>query len=232
MPRISRAIAVGYPHHITQRGNYRQTVFADVDDYTQYLGWLAQYAPKYGLDIWAYCLMPNHIHLVGVPGNNDSLARTLNTVHMRYAQHYNHKMDSKGHLWQGRFFSCVLDERHMYAAVRYVELNPVRSGIVDSPHDYPWSSAKSHVIGLHDPVLSASCILTEMVSDWRQYLGDQQDSEAQIKIIKATNSGHPCGADEFVKQMEIVLNRRFTALPAGRPRTRKKEETNPSSSES
>jgi Transposase and inactivated derivatives len=157
MPRRSRAIAVGYPHHITQRGNYRQTVFTVADDYTRYLEWLSQYSRKYGLDIWAYCLMPNHVHFVGVPGFVDSLSRTFNTVHMQYAQYYNQKMGAKGHLWQGRFFSCVLDERHTYAAVRYVELNPVRSGLVASPEQYQWSSAKSHITGIFDSALSGPC---------------------------------------------------------------------------
>ncbi|MBU2027287.1 MAG: transposase [Pseudomonadota bacterium] len=215
---MSRAVAVGYPHHITQRGNYRQSVFSDADDYAHYLKWLAQYARKYGLEIWAYCLMPNHVHFVGVPAAADSLARTFNTVHMQYAQYYNQKREAKGHLWQGRFFSCVLDERHTYAAVRYVELNPVRGGMVASPEEYPWSSAKSHVTGFSDPVLSGRCFLMETLKDWRQYLGEEKDPDAQKKVIEATNSGHPCGADVFVRQMEAVIGRRFIPRPAGRPR--------------
>ncbi len=217
MPRVSRAIAVGYPHHVTQRGNYRQTVFAEESDYTRYLEVLAGFAPKYGLDIWAYCLMPNHIHIVGVPGSQESLARTFNTVHMLYAQYFNRKRNATGHLWQGRFFSCVLDERHLYAAVRYVELNPVRSGIATTPQDYPWCSAKAHVTGTHDPVLSGRCFLTETVKDWTKYLGEDQDREATDSVIKATRIGRPCGKENFVKQMEILLDRRLTAPPRGRP---------------
>jgi putative transposase len=200
---MSRAIAVGYPHHITQRGNYRQSVFSDADDYAHYLKWLALYARKYGLEIWAYCLMPNHVHFVGVPAAADSLARTFNTVHMQYAQYYNQKRQAKG---------------HTYAAVRYVELNPARSSMVASPEEYPWSSAKSHVTGFSDPVLSGRCFLLETVKDWRQYLGEENDPDAQKKVITATNSGHPCGADGFVRQMEAVIGRRFIPRPAGRPR--------------
>jgi putative transposase len=218
MPRRSRAIAVGYPHHITQRGNYRQTVFAVADDYTRYMEWLARYSRKYGLDIWAYCLMPNHVHFVGVPGLADSLSRTFNTVHMQYAQYYNQKMETKGHLWQGRFFSCVLDERHAYAAVRYVELNPVRGSLVASPEQYPWSSAKSHITGTFDPALSGQCFLAETVKDWGRYLKDDEDQDAQKKVIKATSSGHPCGTEDFIRQMEGQLGRRFIPRPAGRPR--------------
>ena len=222
MPRVSRAIAVGYPHHITQRGNYRQTVFAEEGDYSRYLELLAGFAPRYDLDIWAYCLMPNHIHIVGVPNSHDSLARTFNTVHMLYAQYFNRKQNAVGHLWQGRFFSCALDERHLYAAVRYVEQNPVRSGLVPAAQDYPWSSAKAHVTGAHDPTLSGRCFLTETVQDWGQFLGADQDREAADSVVKATRIGRPCGNEDFVKQMEGLLNRRLTAAHRGRPR--KKEE--------
>ncbi|MDZ4165690.1 MAG: transposase [Smithellaceae bacterium] len=217
MPRVSRVIAVGYPHHITQRGNYRQTVFAEESDYACYLEFLAGFAPKYGFDIWAYCLMPNHIHIVGVPGRQESLARTFNTVHMLYAQYFNRKRNATGHLWQGRFFSCVLDERHLYAAVRYVELNPVRSGIAPTSQDYPWCSAKAHITGVHDPVLSGRCFLTETVKDWARYLGEDPDREATSNVITATKIGRPCGKEDFVKQMERLLNRSLTTPPRGRP---------------
>ena len=121
MPRISRAVAEGYPHHITQRGNYGQSVFESEEDYLHYLEWLKKYCQEYSLKIWAYCLMSNHIHFIAVPMREDSLARTFNTLHMRYAQYFNQKKNKKGHLWQGRFYSSILDERHLYTAVRYIE---------------------------------------------------------------------------------------------------------------
>jgi putative transposase len=220
MPRISRAIAIGYPHHITQRGNYRQTIFCEEGDYARYVELLARFAPKYGLEIWAYCLMPNHVHFVGVPGHQESMAKTFNTVHMQYAQYFNRKRSATGHLWQGRFFSCVLDERHLYAAVRYVEMNPVRAGIIQAPQDYPWCSAKSHMMGGDDQILSGRCFLTETVKDWGQYLGQDQDREATADVIKDTKVGRPCGKEDFVIQIEGLLNRRFTTLPRGRPRRR------------
>ncbi len=217
MPRISRAIAVGYPHHVTQRGNYRQTVFAEQADYERYVELLADFSPKYGLEIWAWCLMPNHVHFVAVPIHPESLARTFNTVHMIYAQYFNHKRNATGHLWQGRFFSCVLDERHLYAAVRYVEMNPVRAGMVQAPQDYPWCSAKSHMAGVEDHVLSGRCFLTETVKDWGQFLGQDEDSESTAGVIKATKIGRPCGKEDFVKQMEELLNRQFVTRHRGRP---------------
>ena len=217
MPRISRAIATCYPHHITQRGNYRQTVFAEEVDYEHYVELLTRFSPKYGLEIWAWCLMPNHVHFVAVPTRQESLARTFNTVHMQYAQYFNHKRKATGHLWQGRFFSCVLDERHLYAAVRYVEMNPVRAGIVQAPQEYAWCSAKSHIAGVEDQVLSGHNFLTETVKDWGQFLGQDKDRESTAGVIKATKNGRPCGNGDFVKQMEELLDRRFTTRPRGRP---------------
>lgn len=104
MPRMSRAIAVGYPHHITQRGNYRQRVFTEAEDYAHYLELLSQYTRQHNLEIWAYCLMPNHVYMVGVPGTNDALASVFRTVHMLYSQYYNRKTSAVGHLWQGRYY--------------------------------------------------------------------------------------------------------------------------------
>jgi len=109
MPRISRPVAVEYPHHITQRGNYQQAVFEEEDDYIQYLQWLNEYCGKYFLKIWAYCLMGNHVHFIVVPMKDNSLAKTFNTLHMRYSQYFNKKKNLRGHLWQGQFYSCILD---------------------------------------------------------------------------------------------------------------------------
>jgi len=224
MPRISRAIAVGYPHHITQRGNYRQTVFAVAEDYAHYLELLNQYARRHSLEIWAYCLMPNHVHIVAVPGADDSLVSVFRTVHMLYSQYYNRKSSAVGHLWQGRYYSCALDETHVHAAVRYVEMNPVRAGIVASVEDYPWSSAKSHLTGIADPILSGRCFLVETIRDWKQYLAEAPDQVAGTKLIKSTKTGRPCGEANFVKQLEALLCRRFATLPPGRRYTRKNEE--------
>ncbi len=217
MPRISRAIAVGYPHHITQRGNYRQTVFNEAKDYAHYLELLVLYARRHDFQIWAYCLMPNHVHIVGVPGAEDSLSSVFRTVHMMYSQYFNHKANAVGHLWQGRYYSCALDERHAYAAVRYVELNPVRAGLVASAEDYPWSSAKSHVNRVADRVLSGVSFLDDRVSDWRAYLQETPDAEVQARLLKSTRTGRPCGEKDFVAKLEEKLGRRFVTLPPGRP---------------
>ncbi|MBM4137244.1 MAG: transposase [Nitrospira sp.] len=218
MPRISRAVAVGYPHHITQRGNYRQTVFEKDEDYLQYLEWLKFYSKRYALKIWAYCLMHNHVHCIVVPMETDSLAKSFNTLHMRYAQYINMRNKTTGHLWQGRFFSCVLDEKHLYAGIRYVENNPVRARIVKKAEEYQWSSARGHVQGKTDPILSRDCYIVERIRDWTAYLREKEAASLVDEIRKNTKTGRPCGDDEFVLRIEELIGRRLSALPWGRPR--------------
>lgn len=223
MPRIARAVAPGYPHHVTQRGNYQQPVFEDEGDFRQYLAWLKEYSRKYDLRVWAYCLMSNHVHYVCVPERPDSLSRTFNTLHMRYSQYFNdNKKGVRGHLWQGRFFSCILDERHLYAAVRYVENNPVRVGLVDSPEKYRWSSTRGHLRKENDLILSDNCYLEREIRDWIGYLRGEEDKQLIENIRKNSMTGRPCGDDIFIELMEGVIGRRLRALPWGRPRRIKK----------
>lgn len=218
MPRISRAVAVGYPHHITQRGNYQQYVFEAEEDYIQYLQWLKEYSQRYSLKIWAYCLMNNHVHFVCVPMKDDSLARTFNTLHMRYSQYFNKKKKVTGHLWQGRFYSSSLDERHLYAAIRYVEKNPVRAKIVKEPHEYRWSSAKAHVYKGTEHILTNDCYLVREIKNWLLYLMEKEDKTLIDNIRRNTKTGRPCGDDVFMEKIESLLSRRLNALPKGRPR--------------
>ncbi len=162
--------------------------------------------------------MSNHVHFVCVPEQEDSLARTFNALHMRYSQYFNQKKKMKGHLWQGRFYSCILDEKHLYAAVRYVENNPVRAGIVRKPHRYKWSSAKSHVNMEKDSVLSQGCYLEKEIEDWLEYLIEKEDEQIIRNVRKCSMTGRPCGDDRFMKKLERLFGRRLRALPWGRPR--------------
>jgi len=203
---------------VTQRGNYRQKVFARQDDYEQYREWLALYARKHGLEIWAYCLMPNHVHLVCVPTTEDAIALTLRTLHMQYAQYFNRQRRAVGHLWQGRYFSCVLDEAHVHAAVRYVELNAVRGGLAKEAWRYPWSSARCHVTGQADPILWGDNHLLDEIGNWKEFLSEAEDPHAKRDIIDATRKGYPCGDGDFLRRMEEILDRRFTDLRPGRPK--------------
>ncbi len=138
MPRLARMVFAGVPHHITQRGNRHEDVFYVKEDYQTYLEWLNHYSQQHQLEILAYCLMTNHIHLVAVPSHKSSLQHVLKPLHMRYAQRINRIKQWSGHFWQGRYFSSPMDERYMWAAIRYVEQNPVRARMVRKAEDYPW----------------------------------------------------------------------------------------------
>jgi len=222
MVRLARAVAIGYPHHVTQRGNYRQTVFETDTDYLQYLEWLKEYCAKYDVVLWAYCLMTNHVHFICVPERDDSLARTFNSLHMRYSQYVNRRRRVKGHLWQGRFYSTILDEAHLYEAVRYVETNPVRGGIVGEAEDYRWSSAREHVEGTSSSILSGGCYLVSQISSWRKYLGERVNERLRDEVRKCSLAGRPCGDETFIKRLERAFGRPLKALPRGRPRKSEK----------
>jgi putative transposase len=145
MPRLARTVAVGCAHHITQRGNNRQDVFFVDDDRRMYLELLGEQADRYGLEIVGYCLMRNHVHLVAVPKVEEALAKAVGRTHFRYAQYINRFHKRSGHLWQGRFYSCALDRRHFWQALKYIERNPVRARLCRKPWRYEWSSAAAHV---------------------------------------------------------------------------------------
>ncbi len=217
MPRIARVVVVGCPHHITQRGNYKQKTFFSKTDYMQYLQWLSEYCKKYQLSILAFCLMPNHVHFVAVPQESDSLAKTFNTSHMRYSQYYNKKNGNTGHLWQGRFYSCPLDERHLYEVIRYVENNPIRAKIVKNVEEWEWSSLSAH-LNKQRSILALEDVGKHIdIPDWRQYLKGREDEEIIKKIRVNTLTGRPSGKDSFVKKIEKAFGRRLTPLPEGRP---------------
>lgn len=218
MARMRRVVAIGFPHHVTQRGNYKQTVFQSDKDFLMYLEWLKEYSLRYQLYIWAYCLMPNHVHFICVPMREVSLSRTFNILHMRYAQYINRKEDATGHLWQGRFFSSTLDDRYLYAAVRYVENNPVRAGIVKMAAEYPWSSARGHINRNTDPILDNNFFMLQKIKDWSHYLEEKENSRVISEIRNRTVTGRPCGDESFVETLQKLLGRTFTFGPRGRPR--------------
>ena len=145
MPRRARVVFEGVVHHITQRGNYRQNVFEDDSDKSKYIEFIREYSEKYGMKIYAYCLMSNHVHFIAAPVKEDSLAMTFKYSNMRYSSYFNKKNKRSGHLWQGRFYSCPLQFEHALEALRYVERNPVRARMVELPWEYEWSSAREHV---------------------------------------------------------------------------------------
>ena len=222
MPRIARVVAVGLPHHITQRGNYRQDVFTNPDDRRQYLAWIREYSIKYGLSILVYCLMQNHVHFIAIPNESDSLARTFNAAHMRYAQYFNKKLKQRGHLWQGRFYSCVLDEFHLMLAARYIERNPVRAGLVKKPWQWPWSSAIIHTNGKESrPFIELGDLFGIMgmsCGSWEKYIDSAEEENFLQRIRKHTFTGRPLGTMAFIERLQEKFSRRLYALPIGRPK--------------
>ena len=206
MPRLARVVVPGLPHHITQRGNRRADVFFEPEDRTAYLSMLHHYAGRHGLHIWAYCLMTNHVHLVAVPRWAESMARTLRDAHQTYAVYLNRKMGESGHLWQGRFFSCVLDEVHEWAAVRYVEQNPVRAGMVERAEEYEWSSAAAHCGLRGEALLARDFPPPGEIADWSAWLAET--SAAEVEAVRSrTRIGRPCGPVGFVERLEALTGR-------------------------
>ena len=181
MPRIARVVLPGGPHHVTQRGNRRVDVFLDDQDRRRYLSLLSEYTGRHGVAIWAYCLMRNHVHFVAVPETAESLGRTFHDTHQTYAAWFNHKTKETGHLWQGRFYSTVLDDPHLWVAVRYVERTPVRAGLVDRAEDWPWSSAAAHCGDRTDPLLT-DIEMPWPVPDWRAFLAKEAEEGDKDKV--------------------------------------------------
>jgi putative transposase len=209
MPRFARAIAVGFPHHITQRGTDRECVFFTRADREVYLALLRASARQASLRILAYCLMPNHIHLVAVPDEPDSLAVALRRTHGRYASYLNARRRRTGHLWQNRFYSCPLDAAHLSVALRYVERNPVRAGLAERVEKYPWSSAAAHLTG-HDPgnILDMGFWRDRgAADDWRSLLATPEDLLAVRLLQRGTFTGRPVGSAAFIDQLEMQLAR-------------------------
>jgi putative transposase len=220
---MARVIVPGVAHHVTQRGNRGEKVFFADTDRRRYLELLQEYADKHRLQVLAYCLMGNHVHLVVVPETLTALAATLKPVHLRYAQHVNWTHNQTGRLWQGRFFSCPLDEAHCLAAIRYVERNPVRAGLVREAETYPFSSAAGHVGLRVDPVLTRNQEIEEAVGDWPGWLRGDEDNAILTGIRRQTRTGRPLGDPSFIDRLERTLRRILRPQPGGRPRkTRRK----------
>ena len=215
MARLPRVVIPGLPHHVTQRGNGRQRTFFEEADYALYLHLLAQAAERAETQIWSYCLMPNHVHIILMPSDERGLARTFGELHRRYTGYINARRRTTGHLWQGRFGSVAMDEPHFVTALRYVALNPVRARLVERAEDWAWSSTSALIAGADDHVVTVAPAL-ERVGDFAAFLGEEFDEALEYRALRmAETVGRPVGSSEWLKDMEALTGRTLAPRKRG-----------------
>jgi len=183
---------------------------------------MSEWCVRRNVEVWAYCLMPNHVHMIAVPGSEEGLRQAIGEAHRRYTRRINVREGWRGHLWQGRFASCPLDERYLLAATRYVELNPVRAGMVADPEAYPWSSAAAHIAGIGNALVNVKPLL-EMVGNWRDFLLGGLSVEERDRMRRHERTGRPLGDDGFVDTLEQALGRILHRQRPGRKKNLKSQ---------
>ncbi len=208
MARMARAVAPGFPHHITQRGNRRQPTFFSDQDFEAYLALMSEWCLKYNVEIWAYCLMPNHIHLIAVPETRDGLNRAVGEAHRRYTRMINFREGWRGHLW------------YLLACTRYIEYNPFRAGLVKRPEDWKWSSARAHMNETDDLLVKTRPLLEMVKTPWRDFLSSDIYASEMELFRKHERTGRPLGEMAFVEQLETILDRRLRPKKPGRKKNK------------
>jgi putative transposase len=206
MARLARVVVPGHPHHVIQRGNGRARTFFGDADYALYRDLLAQHCRAAGVAVWAWCLMPNHVHLILVPSDPDGLRRALAAVHRRYAGIIHARRKRTGHFWQGRFGAAAMDEEHLAAALRYVSLNPVRARLVARAQDWRWSSTRAHLTGKDDGI-TARAPIKERIPDFADFLGATPEADLFPRLRMAESVGRPLGDDRFLSRIERLTKR-------------------------
>jgi putative transposase len=201
MARLARVVIPDYPHHVTQRGNGRARTFFGDGDYALYRDLLAENCSTAGVEVWAWCLMPNHVHLILVPSDPDGLRRALARVHRSYAGIIQARRKRSGHFWQGRFGAVAMDEAHLAAALRYVSLNPVRARLVQRAQDWRWSSARAHLRGKDDG-LTALAPIGDRFPHFADLLASEPEADLFARLRAAESIGRPLGDDRFLARIE------------------------------
>lgn len=225
MARLPRLVVPNQPHHIIQSGNDRQSIFRDTGDYAAFLGWLREATRQFKVAIHAYALMPNHLRLLASPSDDAGLARMMQWVGRHYVPYFNVRYQRTGTLWQGRYKATVIDsEQYFLLCSRYIELNPVRTGIVADPADYPWSSFAHHVGFKSDPLITDHPLYWALgntpFSREAAYkaLVDQGLTTGQVNVLdEATLKGWPLGSEKFKTLLAKQVNRRVSPAKRGRP---------------
>jgi len=218
MARLARAVFSGHPHHVTQRGNGRAQTFFDDDDYGCYVELLGTHCRAAGVEIWAWVLMPNHVHLILTPSDPDGLRRVLAAVHRRYAGRVHARLKRTGHFWQGRFGCVAMDEAHLGAALRYVALNPVRARLVLEARQWRWSSVHAHLGGVDDGVTDRAPVL-DRYPDFAAWIGAGEDAEMSARLKRAETIGRPIGSAGFLAELERETGRGLAPRKRGRRAT-------------
>jgi putative transposase len=218
MSKMARVVVPGLPHHITQRGTDQKDVFFDDQDRRVYLRLLKEHGEEYSLGYLGYCLMTNHVHVIAIPYEMDSLARTFGQAHAAYSRYLHGKRGGCGHLWQARFYSCVLSEAHRWWALGYVENNPVHAHLVRRAVEYRWSSARAHTgLGQADiPLLDSLFCRDYANDDWLRVLDTDVYEESLVRRLReATKTGRPFGDKAFVQRLEADLARQLLPRKRG-----------------
>jgi putative transposase len=201
MARLARVVIPGHPHLVTQRGNGGARTFFSDADYGLYRDLLAENCSAAEVEVWAWCLMPSHVHLILVPSDTDGLRRALSRVHRRYAGVIQARRKRSGHFWQGRFGAVAMDEEYLAAALRYVSLNPVRARLVERARDWRWSSTSAHVRGKDDG-LTALAPIKDRFAKFADLLAGEPEADLFAPLRASESIGRPLGDDRFLSRLE------------------------------
>ena len=215
MARLARVVVPGLPHHITQRGNGGSRVFFSDEDHALYVRLLTANCKLAKVDCWAFCLMPNHIHAILVPSDEDGLRKALAATHRAYAGALNARRKKTGHFWQGRYGCAVMDEAHLTAAFRYILRNPVAAKAVEKPEQWPWSSARAYLKGADDGLTEKGPMLSRYPG-MKALLGDEEPELDEHIILRADETiGRPRGDARFIEKLERKTGRSLKAGKRG-----------------
>lgn len=233
MARLQRVSPKDVPVHVIQRGNNRQVCFVAVEDYGAYLDWLTDYSKRYSVEIHSWVLMTNHIHLLCTPRRPEALSRMMQSLGRSYVRYFNFKYKRTGTLWEGRFKSCLIQsEIYLLEVYQYIELNPVRAGMVTDPGEYKWSSHKANALGQsselripHQEYLALGRTSEERRSNYLALFSQHIDKALLSAIRASTNKGLALGNDHFVEEIEVLTGRRVKAIKRGRPKGWRKKVT-------
>ena len=207
MARIGRFVVPGLPHHVTQRGNRRETLFFSNEDYALYRDLLGEACGREGVAVWSYCLMPNHVHLILTPSTPEGLGRALGKAHRRYSAFVNVRMRVTGHLFQGRFSSVVLDEPHLRASARHIALNPLRARLVERTDAWPWTSTAALLTGRNDGLVEVAPLLARCHGRFADWLDAEEDEAATAALRAAETIGRPLGGADFLDRIAAMAGR-------------------------